>query len=169
MNKFNFGLVAKNVPIVLLFISVLNEFDFNNLGLKYFSFNFSYILIFYYSLKKSESLGYGLIFIAGLFNDVVTGTPIGISSLVYLFLCGAATYLRNITLRPNIVKDWIFFLFTILFVNSIAYLILTFIFSYEINYLDQAINITFTFLLYLVFVNLFQFFDKITSVDRYVN
>jgi|TARA_B110001452_G_scaffold63986_1_gene50748 rod shape-determining protein MreD len=169
MNKFNFGLVAKNVPIVLLFISVLNEFDFNNLGLKYFSFNFSYILIFYYSLKKSESLGYGLIFIAGLFNDVVTGTPIGISSLVYLFLCGAATYLRNITLRPNIVKDWIFFLFTILFVNSIAYLILTFIFSYEINYIDQAINITFTFLLYLVFVNLFQFFDKITSVDRYVN
>ena len=109
MNKFNFGLVAKNVPIILLFISVLNEFDFNNLGLKYFSFNFSYILIFYYSLKKSESLGYGLIFIAGLFNDVVTGTPIGISSLVYLFLCGAATYLRNITLRPNIVKDWIFF------------------------------------------------------------
>ena len=169
MNKFNFGLVTKNVPIVLLFISVLNEFDFNNLGLKYFSFNFSYILIFYYSLKKSESLGYGLIFIAGLFNDVVTGTPIGISSLVYLFLCGAATYLRNITLRPNIVKDWIFFLFTILFVNSIAYLILTFIFSYEINYIDQAINITFTFLLYLVFVNLFQFFDKITSVDRYVN
>jgi len=169
MNKFNFGLVAKNVPIILLFISVLNEFDFNNLGLKYFSFNFSYILIFYYSLKKSESLGYGLIFIAGLFNDVVTGTPIGISSLVYLFLCGAATYLRNITLRPNIVKDWIFFLFTILFVNSIAYLILTFIFSYEINYIDQAINITFTFLLYLVFVNLFQFFDKITSVDRYVN
>ena len=169
MNKFNFGLVTKNVPIVLLFISVLNEFDFNNLGLKYFSFNFSYILIFYYSLKKSESLGYGLIFIAGLFNDVVTGTPIGISSLVYLFLCGAATYLRNITLRPNIVKDWIFFLFTILFINSITYLILTFIFSYEIDSLDQTINIVFTFMLYLVFVNLFRFFDKIISTDRYVN
>ena len=51
-------------PIIVLFISVLNEFDFNYLGIKYFSFNFSYILIFYYSLKKSESLGYGLIFIA---------------------------------------------------------------------------------------------------------
>ena len=44
----------KYIPIILLFISVLNEFDFNNLGLKYFSFNFSYILIFYYSLKKSS-------------------------------------------------------------------------------------------------------------------
>ena len=74
--------ILKYIPIILLFISVLNEFDFNNLGLIYFSFNFSYILIFYYSLKKSESLGYIYIFIAGLFNDVVTGTPIGISSLV---------------------------------------------------------------------------------------
>ena len=43
-------------PIILLFISVLNEFDFNYLGLKYFSFNFNYILIFYYSLKKIKVL-----------------------------------------------------------------------------------------------------------------
>ena len=38
-------------PIILLYISVLNEFDFNYLNLKYFSFNFPYILIFYWSLK----------------------------------------------------------------------------------------------------------------------
>ena len=75
--------ILKHIPIILLFISVLNEFDFNNLGLIYFSFNFSYILIFYYSLKKSESLGYIYIFIAGLFNDVVTGTPIGGVDVVY--------------------------------------------------------------------------------------
>ena len=34
-------------PIILLFISVLNEFDFNYLNLKYFSFNFPFILIFF--------------------------------------------------------------------------------------------------------------------------
>ena len=147
-------------PVILLFISVLNEFDFNNLGLKYFSFNFSYILIFYYSLTKSESLGYGLIFIAGLFNDVVTGMPLGISSLLYLLICGAAAYLRNITLRPNLMKDWIYFLITILFINSISFLILTFIFNYEINSNNQIINITFTFLLYLICSNLFKFFEK---------
>ena len=106
--------IKKYVPIILLFISVLNEFDFNHLGLIYFSFNFSYILIFYYSLKKSESLGYIYIFLAGLFNDVVLGTPIGISSLMYLILCGAGAYLRNITLRPSLIKDSIFFLITIL-------------------------------------------------------
>ena len=154
------GTLFRLVPIILLFTAVLNEIDFNNLGLKYFSFNFSYILIFYYSLKKSGSLGYGLIFIAGLFNDVVIGIPLGLSSLVYLLLCGAASYLRNITLRPSLMKDWIFFLMTILTINSISFLILTFIFDYEINFLNQVINITITFLLYIVFSYLFDLFEK---------
>ena len=152
--------IQKYIPIILLFISVLNEFDFNNLGLIYFSFNFSYILIFYYSLKKSESLGYVYIFIAGLFNDVVVGTPIGVSSLMYLILCGAAAYLRNITLRPSLIKDSIFFLITILIINSLLFICSNFIFNYELNYFDQIINITFTFLFYFLFSNLFDFFER---------
>ncbi|MDB4070068.1 rod shape-determining protein MreD [Candidatus Pelagibacter sp.] len=152
--------ILSNTPILLLFISVLNNFDFNHLGLKYFSFNFSYILIFYYSLKKSESLGYTYIFIAGLFNDVVTGTPMGLSSLMYLILCVAASYLRNITLRPSLINDCIFFLITILIINSLMFASLNFIFNYELNYFDQIINITYTFLFYFLFSNLFDFFEK---------
>ena len=159
--------IQKYIPIILLFISVLNEFDFNNLGLIYFSFNFSYILIFYYGLKKSESLGYIYIFIAGLFNDVVGGTPIGISSLMYLILCGAAAYLRNITLRPSLIKDSIFFLITILIINSLLFMFLNFIFNYELNYSEQVINITYTYLLYFLFVNLFNFFEKVNLGNRY--
>jgi len=164
MNKIHQNNIIQNIqkyiPIILLFISVLNEFDFNNSGLIYFSFNFSYILIFYYSLTKSESLGYVYIFIAGLFNDVVMGTPIGISSLMYLILCGAAAYLRNITLRPSLIKDSIFFLITILIINSLLFMYLNFVFNYELNYFDQIINITYTFLLYFLFVNLFNFLKK---------
>jgi len=164
MDKIQKNIITQNIkkyiPITLLFISVLNEFDFNNFGLMYFSFNFSYILIFYYSLKKSESLGYIYIFIAGLFNDVVVGTPIGISSLIYLILCGAATYLRNITLRPSLIKDSIFFLITILIINSLLFMFLNFIFNYELNYFDQIINTTYTYLLYFLFANLFNVFEK---------
>ena len=138
-------------PIIILFLSVLNEFDFNFLGLKYFSFNFNYILIFYYSLKKSKSLGYGLIFIAGLFNDVVLGTPIGISGLIYLLICGFAAYLRNITLRPNVIKDWIFFFITVLVVNSFSYTLLTLIFSFRLDYYQLLTNSIFTFLFYSPF------------------
>ncbi|MDA8846515.1 rod shape-determining protein MreD [Candidatus Pelagibacter sp.] len=159
-NKNFIRKVLSNLPILLLFISVLNNFDFNHLGLKYFSFNFSYILIFYYSLKKSESLGYTYIFIAGLFNDVVVGTPIGLSSLIYLILCVAASYLRNITLRPSLLKDCIFFLVTILIINSLLFISLNLIFNYELNYFNQIINITYTFLFYFLFSNLFDLFEK---------
>jgi len=159
-NKNFIKIILSKVPIILLFVSVLNDYDFNHLGLKYFSFNFSYILIFYYSLKKTESLGYTYIFIAGLFNDVVIGTPIGLSSLMYLILCVAASYLRNITLRPSLLKDGIFFLLTILIINSLLFLSLKFIFNYELNYFDQIINMVFTFLFYFLFSNLFNFFEN---------
>ena len=159
-NKNFIKIILSKAPLILLFVSVLNDYDFNHLSFEYFSFNFSYILIFYYNLKKSESLGYTYIFIAGLFNDVVTGTPIGLSSLMYLVLCVAASYLRNITLRPSLLKDCIFFLLTILIINSLFFLSLKFIFNYEINYFDQIINVTFTFLFYFSFSNLFDFFES---------
>ena len=158
MNNKQKYFLQKYTPAFLLFISILNEIDFN-LEFKYFSFNFVYILIFYYSLKKEGRIGYILIFIAGLFNDVINGLPMGISSLSYLLLCTAAAYLRNITLRPNLIKDWIFFLITILILNFITYTYLILFFEYEINYLDQMMNIIGTFFLYLVFSYIFRFYD----------
>ena len=147
-------------PAILLYTSILSEIDFNNSEFKYFSFNFAYILIFHYSLKREGSIGYILIFIAGLFNDVVNGIPMGISSLTYLLLCAAAAYLRNITLRPSLIKDSIFFLITILIINSLLFIGLNFIFDYELNYFDQIINITYTFLFYFLFSNLFDLFES---------
>ena len=151
----------KYSPVILLFTSILNEIDFNNLEFKYFSFNFAYILIFYYSLKRESGIGYVFIFFAGLFNDVVSGTPMGISSLCYLLLCAAAVYLRNITIRPNLIKEWIFFLITISFLNFITFTYLIVFLEYEVNYFDQMINIMFTFTLYLIFSYLFKFYDNV--------
>ena len=153
-------------PLILLFTSVLNEYDFNYLNYKYFSFNFPFILIYYWSLKKSESLGYGYIFVAGLFNDVVIGYPIGLSGFTYLIICGFAAYLRNITLRPNIMKDWMFFLLTILVASSINYFSLTLFFNINVNYYDLLSNIIFTFLLYYIFSYIFDFYRQIAFKER---
>ena len=87
----------------------------------------------------------------------------GISSLCYLLLCAAAAYLRNITLRPNMIKDWFFFLASILILNFFSFIYLIIFFDYEINYFDQMINIIFTFSLYVVFGYLFNVFDKIVG------
>ena len=162
-----FRAIIKNIPIILLLISVLNEFDFNYLGLSYFSFDFPFILIFYWSLKKNESLGYGFIFIAGMINDVVVGLPIGISSMSYLFICVFASYLRNITLRPSLIKDWIFFLFTIFFIKSLMHLLLVLFFSFELNYIILITNLFFTFLMYYFLSYLFRLYSKIAFGNLY--
>ena len=167
MSRFGKGKIINKLlelgPLLLLYISVLNEFDFNYLQLTYFSFNFPFILIFYWSLKKPENLGYGLIFFAGVINDVVVGFPIGMSSFTYLLICGFAAYLKNITLRPSILKDWLFFLFTVLVVSSLSYSLLVLFFKFKLNYLDIIINIIFTFFLYVIIANIFEFYQKLIS------
>ena len=157
------GFLSKSyywLPILVLFISVLNEFDFNYLDLNYFSFNFPFILIFFFTLKEFKHFDYLLVFIAGLFNDTVVGLPLGISSLSYLLICVATSYFRQITIRPNPVKDWFFFLFIISLVNSINYSILALFFSYDLILWSYLANTFFTFLFYLVFIIIFRFYMK---------
>ena len=158
--KSSFSKIYYLLPIVILFISVLNEFDFNYLNLKYFSFNFPFILIFFFSLKEFKYFDYLLVFIAGLINDTVVGLPLGISSLSYILICISTSYLRNITIRPHPIKDWFFFLFIISLINSINYSILTLFFSYNLILESYLINNFFTFFFYIIFVNIFKFYLK---------
>ena len=148
------------LPIIILIVSVLNEFDFNYLNLKYFSFNFPFILIFFFTLKEFKHFVYTFVFIAGLINDTVVGLPLGISSLSYLLICIATSYFRNITIRPNPVKDWFYFLFIISLVNSINYSILTLFFSYNLILMNYLVNTFFTFLFYIIFVSIFKYYLK---------
>tara|TARA_B100001559_G_C16225979_1_gene495577 strand:- start:169 stop:675 length:507 start_codon:yes stop_codon:yes gene_type:complete len=148
------------LPVIVLFVSVLNEFDFNYLNLTYFSFNFPFILIFFFTIKEFKHFDYLLVFLAGLINDTVVGLPLGISSLSYLLICVATSYFRQITIRPNPVKDWFFFLFIITLVNSINYSILALFFSYNLILWSYLTNTLFTFLFYLVFISIFKFYMK---------
>jgi len=148
------------LPILILIISVLNEFDFNYLNLKYFSFNFPFILIFFFTLKDFKHFDYFFVFLAGLINDTVVGLPLGISSLSYLVICIATSYFRNITIRPNPIKDWFYFLFVISFINSINYSILTLFFSFDLILMNYLVNTFFTFLFYIIFVSIFKYYLK---------
>ena len=147
-------------PLIILLISVLNEFDFNYLNLEYFSFNFPFILIFYFTLKDFRYFDYSLVFIAGLINDTVVGLPLGISSFSYMLICIATSYFRNITIRPNQFKDWFYFLFIISLINSINYSILTLIFSFNLDLAGYLINNFFTFLFYIIFISIFKQYLK---------
>ena len=115
--------------------------------LKYFSFNFPFILIFYWSLKKSESLGYGLIFLSGIISDVVFGLPLGINSLSLLIVAAVAAYVRVVTVRISLINDWISFIPALLAANFIYFMSLYFS-NYSIDYLYLFTNSAFTFFCY---------------------
>ena len=161
LNKSSFfQIFLSYFPIILLFLSVFNEFDFNYLKIEYFSFNFVHILIFFWTLKNPNHLGYISIFAAGIINDVIIGIPIGITSFCYLLICSVTAYIRNITLTPNFINDWLSFLLTILLINSIQIMILDLVFLIEINYLKYLINTGFTFIFYPIFFILFNYINK---------
>ena len=144
------------LPIIILYLSVLNEFDLNYLNIDYFSFNFPFVLIFYFALKEYNKFDYLLVFVAGLINDTVVGLPLGMSSLSYILVCIFASYLRNITIRPHLIKDWFYFLFIISLINSINYSVLFLFFEYDLDILFYIINNLFTFLFYIpttIFLN----------------
>ena len=148
------------LPLIVLFVSVLNEFDLNYLKLDYFSFNFPYILIFFFTLKEFKNFDYLLVFLAGLINDTVVGLPLGLSSLSYMLICISTSYFRNITIRPSQIKDWFFFLFVISLINSINYIILTLFFSFNLILMSYLVNVFFTFIFYIIFINVFKYYLK---------
>ena len=126
------------------------------MNIEYFSFNFPLLLIFYFALKEYGRFDFLLVFIAGLINDTVIGLPLGISSFSYILVCIFAAYLRNITIRPNLVKDWFYFLFVISLINSINYSVLFFFFSAELDIMFYVVNNFFTFLLYMPITYMFD-------------
>jgi rod shape-determining protein MreD len=167
LNKSSFlKLLFSYFPVIILFLSVFNEFDFNYLKIEYFSFNFVHILIFYWTLRNPDHISYISIFLAGLINDVVIGIPMGISSFGYLLICSVTAYIRNITLSPNFINDWLSFLFTILLINSVQILILDLILLIEVDYMRYLVNLGFTFILYPLFFFIFSNLDEKIIIQK---
>ena len=150
-------------PLFFLFFLAFTGFDlsFFLFGNNY-SFNFIYAVIFYWVLKKPDRLGYGLIFLAGIINDVVQNFPIGISSINFLLLCAIASFIRTRTLMPSLLYDWILFLVAILIISSVNYINLTLIFEYPIKYGTLMFS---SFITFLIYPALSKLFDKITLID----
>ena len=167
MTKKNIKKIYQNFihtfPVLILFFLAFTGFDlsFFLFGNNY-SFNFIYAVIFYWVLKNPERLGYGLIFLAGIINDVVQNFPIGISSINYLLLCSIAAFIRTRTLMPNLLYDWVFYLIAILIISSVNFTMLSLLFEYPIKYGTLMFGSFITFLIYPI---LSKLFDRITLID----
>ena len=156
------NILLGSFPIILLYILSFNSFEglkeFENIIL--FSFNLQMIIIYIYVLKFQEYIGFGHIFLAGLINDVVIGTPLGTSSLTYLMLCFFTSYIRNVTLRSKMTTDWFTFIPAIFFSNLIYFIIINNFSHLSFYYIELLRSSFFTFLFFPIFYYLFSHYQK---------
>ena len=155
-SKIFFKKLIPMSPLIILFSLVFTGFDLsfyineNNL-----SFNFVYVVIFFWSLKNPNYLGYGFVFFAGIINDVVQNFPIGISSINFLILSIISSFIRVRLINPSIFYDWVMFLIAIIITNSINYIILSTIFAFPIKYGTLMTSSLLTFIVYPIFSKIF--------------
>ena len=157
-NKKIFRRSIRSFPVIILYFLVFTGFDLSFFFYDAnFSFNFAYLIIFFFVLKNPENISYGLIFLAGIINDIVQNFPIGISSINYLLLCAIAAFIRARMILPNLFYDWILFFIAILIVSSINYTVLTMIFEFPIKYGTLMSSGIITFLTYPIFSKIFNY------------
>ena len=155
------------LPLLLLFYISLN--DHSIINFKFFdllSLNFQYIIVYYWVLKNPQILGYGFIFLAGIFTDVILGLPMGIIYLSYLIIATLAAYTRIVTFRISLIMYWITFIPALLAANLIYFFVLYF-YNIPINYIHLLAGSFFTFIMYPFLWILFELLRRLMKLGRH--
>ena len=168
---FSFKIMRKLInlgPLILLYYLSISEIDshFENY-FEILSFNIQLIIVYFWVSKRPEVLGGGHIFFVGIINDVVTGFPLGLSSLSYLTVSLVATYVKNMTVNTRITTDWFTFFIAIFFSNLIFFILLSNFSEIEISLTEISYNTFFTLIFFPFFWFLFTFYNSIITTDKH--
>jgi len=144
--NFSFRIIEL-IPLLLLFYISLSGNSV--IDLNFFTVNIHYILIYYWVLKQPRTMGYGFIFLSGIITDVIFGLPIGATALSLLIVSAVAAYARAVTVRINLINDWLTFIPALLFANFVYFTAL-YLSDFSIDYIILFKNSIFTFIFYPV-------------------
>ena len=158
--------IFHSLPVIFLYFFSFYHFQMPEIGkINFFAFNIQMIIVYFYILKFPEHLGYGNIFLAGIINDTVIGTPLGTTSLSYLSLSLFTSYIRNATIRPIMTAEWFTFI-PALFFSNLVYLLIINNFSNVSFYYLELLQITFfTFLFFPIFHYIFSQYQRLISKE----
>ena len=167
---FGFKMIRKLInlgPLILLYYLSISEIDthFENY-FEILSFNIQLIIVYFWVSKRPEALGGGHIFFAGIINDVVTGFPLGLSSLSYLTVSLVATYVKNMTVNTRITTDWFTFFIAIFFSNLIFFILLSNFSEIAVSVTEISYNTFFTLIFFPFFWFLFTYYNSIITFDK---
>jgi len=157
--------ILKSLPLIIFYFLIFNSFDglreietLNN-----FSFKLQMIIIYFYVLKFPDQLGLGHVFLGGILNDIILGTPMGTSSLSFLILAFFTSYMKNVTLRSKMSAEWFTFIPALFFSNLVYFIIVNNFSNLSFYYLELLRSSFFTFLLFPIFYYLFNNYQKLIS------
>ena len=156
-------------PVIFLYFFSISEIDthFENF-FEILSFNIQLIIVYFWSLKRPEVIGNGNIFFAGLINDTVMGTPLGLSSLSYLVVSLVATYVKNMTVNTSITTDWFTFFIAICFSNLTILLFLNSFSILSVSFIEISYNTFFSLIFYPFFWLFFNFYNTMITMGKNV-
>ena len=147
-------------PVIFLYFLSISEIDtFFESKLEILSFNIQIIIVYFWGLKRSELLGGGHVFFAGLLNDVVMGNTLGLSSITYLIVYFVATYVKNVTVNTRITTDWFTFFFGVFFSNLAFYILASNFSELTVNLTEISYNTFFTMLFFPFFWFIFNLYN----------
>ena len=157
--------ILKSLPLIIFYFLIFNSFDglreietLNN-----FSFKLQMIIIYFYVLKFPDQLGLGHVFLGGILNDIILGTPMGTSSLSFLILAFFTSYMKNVTLRSKMSAEWFTFIPALFFSNLVYFIIINNFSNLSFYYLELLRSSFFTFLFFPIFYYLFNNYQKLIS------
>ena len=167
---FSFKMIRKLInlgPLILLYYLSISEIDshFENY-FEILSFNIQLIIVYFWVSKRPEALGGGHIFFAGIINDVITGFPLGLSSLSYLTVSLVATYVKNMTVNTRITTDWFTFFIAIFFSNLIFFILLSNFSGITVSVTEISYNTFFTLIFFPFFWFIFTYYNSIITFDK---
>ena len=167
---FSYKVIQKLInigPLIFLYYLSISEIDtyFENY-FEILSFNIQLIIIYFWVSKRSEVLGSGHIFFAGLINEVVMGFPLGLSSLSYLVVSFVALYVKNMTVNTRITTDWFTFFIAIFFSNIILFILLSNFSEIAVSILEISYNTFFTLIFFPFFWVLFNYYNSIITTGK---
>ena len=157
--------ILKSLPLIIFYFLIFNSFEglreietLNN-----FSFKLQMIIIYFYVLKFPDQLGLGHVFLGGIINDIILGTPMGTSSLSFLILAFFTSYMKNVTLRSKMSAEWFTFIPALFFSNLVYFIIVNNFSNLSFYYLELLRSSFFTFLFFPIFYYIFNNYQKLIS------
>ena len=156
------GKILNAGPLIFLYYLCISEFNVNLEKLfEIFTLNLQIILIYFWVIKKPEIMPNGHVFLAGFFNDIVMGFPLGISSLSYLIIIFVGTYVRNKSVHTTLASDWFTFFMAMIFSNILFFSLLNNFSDLSFSYSKIGYSMFFTLFMFPVLWLLFNIYQRL--------